>query len=65
MTVNGQKVELKNEITIKEYLSNEGYNIDTIAVLLNDEVIAKDNIDNILLKDSDIMEIVNFVGGGK
>jgi len=38
--------------------------LDSIIILLNEEIIKKDIIDSTILKDNDSLEIVKFVGGG-
>jgi sulfur carrier protein len=58
--------EMKNAAgcLMKEYLLEEGYRMDTIAVELNKEILPKKEYANTLLKDNDVIEIINFVRGG-
>ncbi|MDD4369769.1 MAG: sulfur carrier protein ThiS [Anaerostipes sp.] len=58
--------EMKNAAGcfLKQYLLEEGYRMDTIAVELNKEILPKKDYANTLLKDNDVIEIINFVRGG-
>ena len=64
VTINGQSIELKSSITIAEYLAQNDYKADRIAVELNEAILPKDSYASTILKDGDVLEIVNFVGGG-
>lgn len=61
--INGEKIE-KAEILLSAYLEENGINTQRIAVELNGEILPKAQYSNTVLKDGDIVEIVNFVGGG-
>lgn len=61
--INGEKIE-KAEIKLSSYLEESGINPQRIAVELNGEILPKSQYDKTVFKDSDIVEIVNFVGGG-
>lgn len=61
--INGEKIE-NNEIILSSYLEENGINPQRIAVELNGEILPKSQYSDTVLKDGDIVEIVNFVGGG-
>ena len=61
--INGKKIE-NNEIILSSYLEDNGINPQRIAVELNGEILPKSQYSDTVLKDGDIVEIVNFVGGG-
>ena len=61
--INGKKIE-NNEIILSSYLEENGINPQRIAVELNGEILPKTQYSNTVLKDGDVVEIVNFVGGG-
>lgn len=61
--INGEKIE-KEEIKLSSYLEENGINPQRIAVELNGEILPKAQYSNTVLKDGDVVEIVNFVGGG-
>ncbi len=61
--INGKDVNAAG-LTLSEYLKRESYNPKTIAVELNEYIVSKDSYSDTLLNDGDVVEIVNFVGGG-
>ncbi len=64
MKVNGKETEIENGITLKEFLETSGYNPEKIAVELNGEISPRKTYGDVVLKNSDKLEIVSFVGGG-
>ncbi|MBO7611290.1 MAG: sulfur carrier protein ThiS [Elusimicrobia bacterium] len=64
MKVNGKEVVIKSTQTIYEYLKNNNYNLERIVIELNGEIVSKDKYNTINLKDTDVMEVLTFVGGG-
>ncbi len=61
--INGVKIE-KTSIKLSEYLSENNLSASRIAVELNGEILPKSKYDETMLKDGDVVEVVNFVGGG-
>ncbi|MGN1432740.1 MAG: sulfur carrier protein ThiS [Ruminococcus sp.] len=61
--INGEKIE-KAEILLTAYLEENGINPQRIAVELNGEILPKSQYADTAIKDGDVVEIVNFVGGG-
>ena len=59
ITINGHSIELKSSITIAEYLAQNDYKADRIAVELNEAILPKDSYASTILKDGDVLEIVN------
>ncbi len=64
MKVNGKDINLKSSITINKFLEENNYNINRIVIELNGEIVSKDKYSTINLKDTDVMEVLTFVGGG-
>lgn len=64
MKVNGEQLELKKETSLEDFLKAQGYNINRIAVELNDRIVPKESFGTVELKNSDVMEVVHFMGGG-
>ncbi|WP_082054577.1 sulfur carrier protein ThiS [Caldicellulosiruptor morganii] len=50
--------------TIMELLLSVNLNPETCAVLVNGEIVKKNEWESFVLKDGDYVEIVSFVGGG-
>ncbi len=64
ITVNGKEMEVTKPVTMEEYLEENHYKINQVAVELNYEILPKSNYASTVLKDGDRIEIVSFVGGG-
>lgn len=64
ITINGKSIGLSENITVSEYLKQNQYRPERIAIELNGSILPKSAYDSTVLKDEDVMEIVSFVGGG-
>ena len=64
VTVNGKSIGLSKNITVSEYLKQNQYRPERIAIELNGSILPKSAYNSTILKDGDVMEIVSFVGGG-
>jgi len=64
MYVNGEHRAIIYEISLYDFLLNEGYDIDRVAVEKNKIIVHKRDFETEMLCDSDRLEIVHFVGGG-
>lgn len=64
MIVNGQEKKLTVPISLAEFLTQEGYDGQRVAVEKNSEIIPRAKHQDIQLSDTDTLEIVHFVGGG-
>ncbi len=64
MCVNGVQIPLEKPQTLLEFLEAQGYNIQRIAVERNEKIEAKEDYAAIVLSDSDVIEVVSFMGGG-
>ena len=49
---------------ILDYLEQNNYQINRIAVEMNEEILPKYSYSDTMLKDGDRLEVVTFVGGG-
>lgn len=61
--INGVNID-KAELSLMQYLEENSISPQRIAVELNEEILPKSNYAATVLKDGDVVEIVNFVGGG-
>lgn len=61
--ING-KEEAASGMALKDYLEQNHYPPDRIAVECNEEILAKSQYGSYVLQDGDVVEIVSFVGGG-
>lgn len=61
--INGKKEDIKN-ISFFEYLTQNGYDTNTIVVECNLNIIKKDSWKTTMIQVNDKIEILSFVGGG-
>ena len=61
--INGVDID-KAELPLMQYLEENSIQPQRIAVELNEEILPKSQYADTVLKDGDVVEIVNFVGGG-
>ena len=61
--INGEAVNAAGK-TIGAYLNEAGIDPQRVAVEYNGKILSKDAYDTTQMSDDDVVEIVNFVGGG-
>ncbi len=62
---NGKEVLLEKELTVKELLSYQNVEMqDYVTVQINDEFIAREDFETLVVKDGDVVEFLYFMGGG-
>ena len=64
MKVNGKDTVLKENKTLADFLKDNNYKTNRIVIELNGEIVSKDKYNTVNLKDTDVMEVLTFVGGG-
>ena len=64
ITVNGKQIQLTSEMSVADYLEQNNYQINRIAVEMNEEILPKYSYSETMLKDGDRLEVETFVGGG-
>tara|TARA_B100000686_G_C15791214_1_gene479740 strand:- start:207 stop:425 length:219 start_codon:yes stop_codon:yes gene_type:complete len=62
--VNGKLFQIDQKITLLEYIKKVKVPLKKVAIELNHEIIDKNTIGKIKLKNNDKIEIVHFIGGG-
>lgn len=63
VTINGEALDAGGK-TLAAYLVEAGYEQNRIAVERNGEIVPKASYGETRLQDGDVVEVVNFVGGG-
>lgn len=63
ITVNGLNEKIENNLLVK-YLEQKKINRNSIVVELNERILKKEELDNIILNENDKIEIIRFIGGG-
>ncbi|MBI5641442.1 MAG: sulfur carrier protein ThiS [Nitrospirae bacterium] len=64
LKINGENIDNLRAATIKELLGELKIETGRVAVEVNLAVVKKADFETFRLKDGDVVEIVNFVGGG-
>ena len=64
MKWNGKQIALEMPVTALEFLQQQGYNAQRVAVERNGEIVRRADFEKELLRDEDTVEVVTFVGGG-
>ena len=62
--VNGKIKLITDQFSLYKLLDDLRVPISKVAIELNREIVDKKKIKNKKLKDNDVVEIVNFIGGG-
>jgi len=61
---NGKEIEVAKETSLLDIINSYNLNHRSIIIELNREVIDDDKFAETVVKDNDILELINFVGGG-
>ena len=64
VTLNGEPRQVRDGLTVAELVSDLGLRARRIAVEINLGVLARDDYARRALRDGDVVEIVQFIGGG-
>lgn len=64
MIVNGREEILAEGLPLRDFIHSKGLVPEAYVFMLNDRVLARDELDRIFLKENDRLEILRFVGGG-
>ena len=62
--INGKLSIIKDNLSLFSYLNRLKIPLKKVAIELNQEIIDKNKLKKIKLKDKDKIEIVHFIGGG-
>jgi sulfur carrier protein len=64
ITVNGKDVSLSREYNLSEFLLSQGYEEAQVVVELNGAIFSRANFQGVRIKDGDVLEVLQFMGGG-
>ena len=62
--INGEDYITRENISLCNLIEEKNINIATIAIAINEEIIDKKDLQSIILKENDILELLIFAGGG-
>ena len=61
---NGKQMTVKFKFSLKNLIDKLKLPLNKVAIEVNREIINKKNINKIILKKNDKIEVVHFIGGG-
>lgn len=64
MIVNGEEKSIGSKVAVSAYLIENEYNINSVVVEVNGHIVPRNDYGKIMLSDSDVIEILAFIGGG-
>lgn len=64
MKLNGERFEFREGMTVSNLIAEMGFSEAMVAVELNLDILPRDSFPSTVLKESDCLEVVRFVGGG-
>ena len=62
--LNGKPLTIDKNISLKKYINTIKIPIKKVAIELNHQIVDKNRLNKIKLKNKDMVEIVHFIGGG-
>ena len=62
--INGKLSMINDNLSLLELLKKLKIPLKKVAIELNEEIIDKNNLNKLILKKNDKIEIVHFIGGG-
>ena len=62
--LNGKSSTIDKNISLKKYINIIKIPIKKVAIELNHQIVDKNRLNKIKLKNKDTVEIVHFIGGG-
>lgn len=64
VTINGQRLEIPDGLTVARMLEHLGMARDRVAVERNLDILPRSRWDDTRVQSNDSFEVVHFVGGG-
>ena len=64
MKVNGKEIKFKENKNILSLLNDFEISKDRVVVEVNFDILEEEEFEKYILKEEDVVELINFVGGG-
>jgi len=64
MKVNGKDMKFKENKNILSLLNDFEISKDRVVVEVNFDILEEEDFEKYILKEEDVIELINFVGGG-
>ena len=62
--LNGKDETIKTDTSIRKFLKDKGIKKESVVVMINENIIKKDDFETTYIKNEDEVEILRFVSGG-
>lgn len=64
LTVNGDPHPCREGLTVEDLLREKTYTFPLRVILVNKQVVRREQIPTTLLQDGDVVEVIHLIGGG-
>ena len=62
--VNGQTQDVPDGVTLRAFLESKGINPNVVACEVNERIVKRAQLPEVTLKEGDVLEIIQMIGGG-
>jgi thiamine biosynthesis protein ThiS len=62
--INGKPMDVAGGSTVKQILEQRGISPNVVACELNEKILKRATLGEIVLRDGDVLEIIQMIGGG-
>jgi len=62
--LNGSEIEVNDNISVLELMKTKNFDSTKYVAIVNEDVIPKSKISEVILKEGDEVEIITMMGGG-
>ena len=62
--INGKELDLAPRTTVKQVLDQRGISVNVVACELNEKILKRATLAEVVLEDGDVLEILQMIGGG-
>jgi sulfur carrier protein len=62
--LNGSEIEVNDNISVLELMKMKNFDSTKYVAIVNEDVIPKSKISEVILKEGDEVEIITMMGGG-
>jgi len=64
ITCNGETKEITPNTTLISFIRDMDLNPDTVVAECDGRIVKRDEYDNLVLSEENVLELIRFVGGG-
>ncbi len=64
LTVNGEPHAWRDGLTVEELLREKSFSFPLRVILVNKQVVRREQVPTTVLHDGDVVEVIHLIGGG-